>query len=103
MLSKIVPCKLQSVNIFSILAIISIPPSVYSAIIVGTTIHLVAEGMRERKKRFHRFQEMMIFFFLDRTGFPIGQRSFTSPASVMQPFKAQLSEQAMLNSSRKLS
>ncbi|CAF1049680.1 unnamed protein product [Adineta ricciae] len=58
--------------------IISIPPSVHSAIIVGTTIHLIAE---------------------DRIGFPIGQRSFTSPASVMQPFKAQLSEQAMLNSS----
>ncbi|CAF1415184.1 unnamed protein product [Adineta ricciae] len=58
--------------------IISIPPAVHSAIIVGTTVHLIAE---------------------DRTGFPIGQRSFTSPASVMQPFKAQLSEQAMLSCS----
>jgi hypothetical protein len=36
-------------------------------------------------------------FVLERTVFPIGQRSFTSPASVMQPFKAQLSGQTPLN------
>ena len=29
--------------------------------------------------------------------FPIGQRSFTSPASVMQPFKTQLNGQTMIN------
>ena len=41
-------------------------------IIVGTTVHLIAE---------------------ERTVFPIGKRSFTSPASAMQPFKAQLTGQ----------
>jgi len=40
---------------------------------------------------------LLNLFFLERAVFPIGQRSFTSPASVMQPFKAQLSGQTPLN------
>ncbi|CAF4226403.1 unnamed protein product [Rotaria sp. Silwood2] len=55
---------------------ISLPPHVRSAIIVGNSVHLIAE---------------------ERSVFPIGQRSFTSPASVMQPFKAQLHEQTISN------
>ncbi|CAF3534576.1 unnamed protein product [Rotaria sp. Silwood1] len=55
---------------------ISVPPHVRSAIIVGNSVHLIAE---------------------ERTVFPIGQRSFTSPASVMQPFKAQLHGQTNNN------
>ncbi|CAF2034142.1 unnamed protein product [Rotaria magnacalcarata] len=51
---------------------ISLPPHVRSVIIVGSSVHLIAE---------------------ERAIFPIGQRSFTSPASVMQPFKAQLNGQ----------
>ncbi|CAF2594206.1 unnamed protein product [Rotaria sp. Silwood2] len=54
---------------------ISLPPHVRSAIIVGNSVHLIAE---------------------ERSVFPIGQRSFTSPASVMQPFKAQLHEQTII-------
>lgn len=52
--------------------IITIAPHVHSAMLVGTTVHIIAE---------------------QRTDFPIGQRSFTSPASIMEPFKAQLSSQ----------
>ncbi|UJR32012.1 hypothetical protein I4U23_019482 [Adineta vaga] len=48
---------------------ISLSPCVRSAIIVGNSVHLIAD---------------------EKTLFPIGQRSFTSPASVMQPFKTQL-------------
>ncbi|CAF1104589.1 unnamed protein product [Rotaria sordida] len=55
---------------------ISLPPHVHSAIIVGNSVHLIAE---------------------ERAVFPIGQRSFTSPASVMQPFKAQLHGQTINN------
>ncbi|CAF3293596.1 unnamed protein product [Rotaria socialis] len=51
---------------------ISLPPHVRSAIIVGSSVHLIAE---------------------ERAVYPIGQRSFTSPASVLQPFKAQLNGQ----------
>ncbi|CAF0809759.1 unnamed protein product [Adineta steineri] len=55
---------------------ISIPSYIRSAIIVGGAVHLIAE---------------------EKSIYPIGQRSFTSPASVMQPFKAQLTGQTTLN------
>ncbi|CAF3881710.1 unnamed protein product [Rotaria magnacalcarata] len=51
---------------------ISLSPYVRSAIIVGNSVHLIADEPHT---------------------FPIGQRSFTSPASVMQPFKTQLTGQ----------
>lgn len=46
------------------------------SIIVGNSVHLIAD---------------------EKTLFPIGQRSFTSPASVMQPFKTQLNGSTMSN------
>ncbi|CAF4883101.1 unnamed protein product [Rotaria sp. Silwood1] len=55
---------------------ISLSPHVRSAIIVGNSVHLIVD---------------------DHNVFPIGQRSFTSPASVMQPFKTQLSGQTITN------
>ncbi|CAF0956358.1 unnamed protein product [Adineta steineri] len=55
---------------------ISLSPCVRSAIIVGNSVHLIAD---------------------EKTLFPIGQRSFTSPASVMQPFKTQLNGPSMSN------
>ena len=82
-----------------ILAIISLSPHVRSAIIVGNTVHLIAEGMRT-----FCFFLLNIFLYSlvsDRSVFPIGQRSFTSPASVMQPFKAQLHGQTINNNSSK--
>ncbi|CAF3652612.1 unnamed protein product [Rotaria socialis] len=51
---------------------ISLSPHVRSAIIVGNSVHLIADESHT---------------------FPIGQRSFTSPARVMQPFKTQLTDQ----------
>lgn len=50
-------------------------PYVRSAIIVGNSVHLIA----------------------DEKTLPIGPRSFTSPASVMQPFKTQLNGQNNAN------
>ncbi|CAF4681793.1 unnamed protein product, partial [Rotaria sp. Silwood2] len=55
---------------------ITLSPHVRSAIIVGNSVHLIAD---------------------DHNLFPIGQRSFTSPASVMQPFKTQLTGQTIAN------
>ncbi|CAF1260158.1 unnamed protein product [Rotaria sordida] len=55
---------------------ISLSPHVRSAIIVGNSVHLIAD---------------------EHNLFPIGQRSFTSPASVMQPFKTQLTGQTITN------
>ncbi|CAF1475169.1 unnamed protein product, partial [Adineta ricciae] len=55
---------------------ISLSPCVRSAIIVGNSVHLIAD---------------------EKSLFPIGQRSFTSPASVMQPFKTQLNGPSLSN------
>ena len=38
-------------------------------------------------------KDYLFLLFLEKAMFPIGQRSFTSPASVMQPFKTQLNGQ----------
>ena len=50
----------------------------------------------------NKLNDLFILIILERAVFPIGQRSFTSPASVMQPFKAQLSGQTTtINTYRK--
>jgi len=54
--------------------IISIAPHVQSVIIVGNSVHLINENPTIDEKEV----------------FPIGQRSFTSPAAVLQPFRNQL-------------
>ncbi len=69
-------CRIFYFLIFFVLATISLSPHVRSAIIVGNSVHLIAD---------------------EKTIFPIGQRSFTSPASVMQPFKTQLNGTTIMN------
>lgn len=74
--------------------IISISPQVRSVIIVGNSVHLISEGS---------FVTFSIIFFtsvlitLEKEIYPIGQRSFTSPASVLQPFRSQLRGQVSVN------
>lgn len=75
---------------------ISLPPQVYSAIVVGTSAHSLAEGMKNFVLR--SLLNRILFGLLERTLCPIGPRSFTFPASVMQPFKAQLDGQSSTNS-----
>lgn len=78
--------------VFSFKATISFSPDVRSAIIVGSSVHLIAEGSKEFCFSIvtTRFK---IVFFIEKAFLPIGQRSFTSPACVMQPFLAQLNQQ----------
>jgi hypothetical protein len=47
------------------------------------------------RRRYNNIE--FIEIILEKTLFPIGQRSFTSPASVMQPFKTQLNGQTVIN------
>ncbi len=77
-----------------VLATISLSPHVRSAIIIGNTVHLIADGMQNKEAR--EFDCIKIVF-LEKTLFPIGQRSFTSPASALQPFKTQLNGPTVAN------
>ena len=72
---------------------ISLSPQVYSAIVVGTSAHSLAEGRQDLFEG-----KTSDDCFLERTIYPIGPRSFTFPASIMQPFKAQLDEQPSTSS-----
>jgi hypothetical protein len=47
------------------------------------------------RKKAREFDYKIIF--LEKTLFPIGQRSFTSPASALQPFKTQLNGPTITN------
>ena len=76
-------------------AIISISPQVRSAIIVGNTVHLITEGSFDGWK--NDDDDSPSIFFAEKDVFPIGQRSFTSPASVLQPFRNQLRGQVTVN------
>ena len=89
------PSVFETLEFRLVSAIISISPQVRSAIIVGNSVHLITEGSFSGSSS--SFVSRGFSSFAEKEIFPIGQRSFTSPASVLQPFRSQLRGQVTVN------